>query len=73
MALSLMLLDKKQSLDPSWWMVYTHLDIREVRLECVGAGIACVEEHELGFLQMTGRQALLGVHMRPVKEIHMSY
>lgn len=48
---------------------HTHLDIREVGLECVGAGIAGIEEHELGFLQMTGRQALLGVYMNPVKEI----
>lgn len=47
---------------------YTHLDVREVSLERVGAGVSCVEEHELGFLQMTGRQAFLGVHMRPVKE-----
>lgn len=31
------------------------LDIREVGLQCVGAGITGVEEHELGFLQMTGR------------------
>lgn len=36
------------------------LDIREVRLQSVGAGIPSVEEHELGFLQMAGRQALLG-------------
>lgn len=36
------------------------LDIREVSLECIGAGIPCVEEHELGFLQMAGRQAFLG-------------
>lgn len=50
-------------------MVNTHLDIREVGLECVGAGIAGIKEHELSFLQMTGRQTLLGVHMMPVKEI----
>ena len=50
---------------------YTHLDIRKVSLERVGAGIAGVEEHELGFLQMAGRQSLLGVYMRPVKERHM--
>lgn len=48
-------------------VAYAYLDIREVRLESVGAGVAGVEEHELGFLQMTGRQSLLGVHMRPVK------
>lgn len=45
----------------------THLDIGEVRLESVGAWVAGVEEHELGFLQMTGRQSFLGVRMRPVK------
>lgn len=45
----------------------THLDIREVRLESVGAWVAGIEEHELGFLQMTGRQPFLGVRMRPVK------
>lgn len=38
------------------------LDIREVSLEGIGAGISCVEEHELGFLQVAGRQALLGVN-----------
>lgn len=48
-------------------VAYTYLDIREVGLESIGAGVAGVEEHELGFLQMTGRQSLLGVHMRPVK------
>lgn len=50
-------------------MGYTHLDIREIRLECTGAGITSVEEHKLGFLQMAWRQALLGVHMRPIKEM----
>lgn len=41
---------------PSWFvsallqnhfsmMMTEHLDIREVSLECVGAGVACVEEH----------------------------
>lgn len=49
-------------------MGYTHLDVRKVRLECVGAGVSSVEEHELCFLQMAGRQALLGVGMRTVKE-----
>lgn len=44
-----------------------HLDIGEVRLEGVGAWVAGVEEHELGFLQMTGRQSFLSVRMRPVK------
>lgn len=48
-------------------VLHTYLDIREVGLESVGAGVAGVEEHELGFLQMAGRQSLLGVHMSPVK------
>lgn len=55
------------------WMTceggYTHLDVGEVCLERIGAGIASVEEHELGFLQVAGRQALLGVYMRPVKDM----
>lgn len=36
------------------------LDVGEVCLECIGAWIAGVEEHELGFLQVAGGQALLG-------------
>lgn len=45
----------------------SYLHIGEVGLEGVGAGVAGVEEHELGLLQVAGRQALLGVGMRPVK------
>lgn len=45
----------------------SYLHIREVGLEGVGAGVAGVEEHELGLLQVAGGQSLLGVRMRPVK------
>lgn len=48
---------------------HTDLDIREICFERVGTRVAGVEEHELCFLQMTGRQALLRVHMMTVKEI----
>lgn len=43
------------------------LDIREIGLECVGAGVAGVEEHEFGFLQMARRQTLLGPPSRQVE------
>lgn len=43
------------------------LDIREKCFECAGAGVACVKEHEFGFLQMARRETFLRVWM--VKEI----
>lgn len=48
-----------------------HLDVREICLQRAGAGVARVEEHELGFLQVARRKALLRVCM--VKECLMAY
>ena len=38
-----------------------HLDVWEEGFQDVGAGIAGVEEHELGLLQMIGSETLLDV------------
>ncbi len=43
-----------------------HFDIREICLECAGAGVARVEEQEFGFLQVAWRETFLRVQM--VKE-----
>lgn len=43
------------------WSNMTYLDIREEVLEQVGARVACVEEHQLGFLQMVWGQTFLNV------------
>ncbi len=38
-----------------------HFDIREICLECAGAGVARVEEQEFGFLQVAWRETFLRV------------
>lgn len=50
----------------------TDLDIRKVSLECVGAGVACVEKHEFGLFQMTGRQSLLALKRDWLRLINMA-
>lgn len=44
-----------------------HLDIREEGFQHVGAGVAGVEEHQLGLLQMARGETLLDVHVFRVK------
>lgn len=48
------------------WSNMTYLDIREEVLEQVGARVACVEEHQLGFLQMVWGQTFLNVAPKPI-------
>lgn len=48
-------------------MFLTHLHVREVHLEHVGARVARVEKHELGLLEMVGGEALLDLNMAAVK------
>lgn len=48
--------------------VWTHLDIREEHLQHIGAWVAGVEEHELGFLQMIGGETLLDLKRPTVKD-----
>lgn len=50
--------------------VLTYLYIREVHLEHVGAWVPGVEKHELGFLQVVGREALLDLKMAAVKDFN---
>lgn len=50
--------------------VWTYLDIREEHLEHIRARVAGVEKHELGFLQMIGRETLLDLKMSAVKDIN---
>lgn len=40
----------------------SHLDIGEEDFEHVGGGVAVEEEHQLGLLQVVGRQALLNLN-----------
>lgn len=40
-----------------------YLDIREESFQHIGAGVAGVEEHELGLLQMARGETLLDVHI----------
>lgn len=40
-----------------------YLDVREEGFQHIGAGVAGVEEHELGLLQMAGGEALLDVYV----------
>lgn len=42
----------------------SYLDVGEVHFEHVGGRVAGVEEHELGFLQVVGRQAFLNLVRR---------
>lgn len=44
-----------------------HLDVREEGFQHVGAGVAGVEEHQLGLLQMARGETLLDVHVFRVK------
>lgn len=41
----------------------SYLDVREEGFQHVGAGVAGVEEHELGLLQMARGETLLDVHI----------
>lgn len=50
--------------------VWTYLDIREEHLEHIRARVAGVEKHELGFLQVIGRETLLDLKMPAVKDIN---
>lgn len=50
--------------------VWPYLDIREEYLEHIGAWVAAVEKHELGLLQMIGRETLLDLEMAAIKEIN---
>lgn len=50
--------------------VWTYLDIREEHLEHIRARVAGVEKHELGFLQMIGREALLDLQIAAIKDIN---
>lgn len=50
--------------------VGTHLDIREEHLEHVRAWVAGVEKHELGLLQMIGRETLLDLQTAAIKDIN---
>lgn len=40
----------------------SYLDVGEIHFEHVGGRVAGVEEHQLGFLQVVGRQALLNLN-----------
>ena len=44
--------------------VMAHLHVVEKGLEHQGAGVARVEEHQLGLLQVIGREALLDLRPR---------
>lgn len=48
----------------------TYLDIREEHLKHVRARVAGVEKHELGFLQVIGRETLLDLNMNAIKDIN---
>jgi len=47
-----------------------YLDIREEHLEHIRAWVAAVEKHELGLLQMIGRETLLDLKIAPIKDIN---
>lgn len=44
--------------------VKSYLDVGEEHLEHVGGRVAGVEEHELGLLQVVGRQTLLDLSIK---------
>lgn len=50
-------------------MCLAYLYIREIHLEHIRAWVSGVEKHELGFLQMVGREALLNLKIAAVKDI----
>ncbi len=50
--------------------VWAYLDIRKEHLEHIRAWVAGVEKHELGLLQMIGRETLLDLKIAAVKDIN---
>lgn len=50
--------------------ICTYLYIREEHLEHIRARVAGVEKHELGFLQMIGRETLLDLNLAAIKDIN---
>lgn len=51
-------------------MCLAYLYIREKHLEHIRAWVSGVEKHELGFLQMVGRETLLNLKIAAVKDIN---
>lgn len=51
-------------------MCLAYLHIREKHLEHIRAWVPGVEKHELGFLQMIGRETLLNLKIAAVKDIN---
>lgn len=51
-------------------MCLAYLYIREIHLEHVRAWVPRVEKHELGFLQMVGRETFLDLKIAAFKDIN---